>query len=80
MLASGNIVSQRAVQVGDVFAQQVLPYFDQYALSHRIWSPDGRSVALPVMDADGTPGIDIIPAEGGAPTRVAAGVAAAWGP
>jgi TolB protein len=78
--ASGDIVSQRVVQVGDVFAQQVLPYFDQYALSHRIWSPDGRSLALPVMDEDGITGIDIIPADGGARTRVADGVAAAWEP
>lgn len=30
----------------DLFVNQFLPFFDQYALSHRIWSPDGtRGVA-----------------------------------
>ena len=78
--ATGAIPAQRAVQVGDLFAAQVLPYFDQYALSHRIWSPDSRSIALPVAAADGTTGIIVIPADGGDPTRVADGVAAAWSP
>ena len=69
-----------AVQVGDLFAAQVLPYFDQYALSHRFWSPDSRSIALPLADADGTVGIVSIPADGRATTRVADGVAASWSP
>ena len=40
---SGAIVSQRTVRLSDAFIQQVLPYFDQYALSHRLWSPDGAA-------------------------------------
>ena len=63
-----------------MFAAQVLPYFDQYALSHRFWSPDGRSIALPLAADDGTAGIVVIPADGGATTRIADGVAAAWSP
>lgn len=78
--ATGAVVSQRLVHVGELFAAQVLPYFDQYAASHRMWSPDGRSVALPLVDPDGTPAIVVIPADGGATSRVADGVAAAWGP
>ena len=42
--ASGTTRGARAVQVGEVFASQVLPYFDQYALSHRFWSADSRYV------------------------------------
>ena len=30
-------------------------YFDQYALSHRLWAPDSSSFLLPVVDADGAP-------------------------
>jgi TolB protein len=32
-----------------LFAGQFLPFFDQYAHSHRLWSPDGESVVLPIM-------------------------------
>ena len=70
----------RPIQAGAVFAAHILPYFDQYALSHRFWSSDSRSVALPVAAEDGTEGIVVFPADGGAATRVADGVAAAWGP
>ncbi|MFL5713597.1 MAG: hypothetical protein ACJ769_02935 [Chloroflexota bacterium] len=77
---SGATRGARAVQVGEVFAAQVLPYFDQYALSHRFWSPDGRTIALPVTAADGTTGIVVIPTDGSTTTRVGDGVAAAWSP
>lgn len=33
-----------------MFARQFLPFFDQYALSHRLWSPDSKALVLPVMD------------------------------
>ena len=78
--ASGATRGARAVQVGDLFAAQVLPYFDQYALSHRFWSPDSRSIALPLAAADGTVSIVRIPADGSATTRVTDGVAASWSP
>jgi len=77
---SGAILSKRGIRLADLFAAQQLPYFDQYALSHRIWSPDSRSIALPVDDADGTSGIEIFPSDGSDTTRVADGVAAAWSP
>ena len=32
------------------FLTQFLPYFDQYALSHRIWSPDSESLVLPMIE------------------------------
>jgi TolB protein len=79
-VASGTIRSQRSVQVGDDFAQQQLPFFDQYALSHRIWSADSRLVALPLADADGTTRIAVIAADGSAAAPVADGIAAAWSP
>ena len=44
---NGAIRTQQVVQLADAFAAQVLPYFDQYALSHRLWAPDGSALALP---------------------------------
>jgi TolB protein len=78
--ASGTTRGARAIQVGEVFASQVLPYFDQYALSHRFWSPDSQTIALPITADDGTAGIVAVPTDGGPATRIADGVAAAWSP
>lgn len=36
----------------DLFVQQFLPFFDQYALSHRLWSPDSAALVLPILDDD----------------------------
>jgi TolB protein len=76
----GSIVARQVVRVSDVFASQLLPYFDQYALSHRIWSPDSGAIALPVVAADGSNEIDVIATDGSAARRVAAGVLAFWSP
>jgi TolB protein len=56
---------------------QFLPFFDQYALSHRIWSPDGSSLVLPVVEEDGEV-ILVVPIEGGRPFRLAEGEIAFW--
>ena len=77
---SGAIRSQRAVRVSDTFAQLLLPYFDQYALSHRLWSADGRSLVLPLTTDDGTGQIVVIPADGSDSDLVADGVTGTWSP
>jgi len=79
-VASGAIRSERQVQLSDVFVNQLLPFFDQYALSHRIWSPDSASIALPLVAADGVSQIFIIRADGSDFRRVADGTAAFWSP
>lgn len=33
-----------------LFTGQFLPFFDQYARSHRLWSPDSREIVLPVVE------------------------------
>jgi TolB protein len=38
----------------DVFINQFLPFFDQYAKSHRIWSPGSDALVLPMMRANAT--------------------------
>ncbi|HTC85378.1 MAG TPA: hypothetical protein VK656_01650, partial [Candidatus Acidoferrum sp.] len=54
-VATGSIRSQRVVGLGDHFVGQLLPYFDQYDLSHRFWSADSAALLLPLVAADGSP-------------------------
>ena len=71
--ADGTIRSERSIRLADVFTNQVLPYFDQYALSHRVWSADGKSIALPVVGTDGSSEIRVYSADGSTDTKVAVG-------
>lgn len=63
--------------------------FDQYALSHRIWSPDSRALVFAgVMLKEGQaqaaamppPSVWVLPVDGGAPRSVADGSIAFWSP
>jgi TolB protein len=38
-----------------LFVAQYLPFFDQYARSHRLWSPDSEALVFPALDDDGVP-------------------------
>lgn len=53
-VAGGRVRSQPVVQPGPAFVEQLFPFFDQYALSHRMWAPDGTSLLMPEVDPDGT--------------------------
>jgi TolB protein len=79
-VATGAIRSQTLVRLGDVFVTQLLPFFDQYALSHRLWAPDSASIALPLIDGDGETGLVVLRADGSDARRLAAGVAGFWSP
>ena len=46
-----------------LFANQFLPFFDQYALSHRVWSPDSAALVLPLQSPDG-PKVVVVPLSG----------------
>lgn len=37
----------------DAFLGQFLPFFDQYGLSHRIWSPGSDALVVPMLGRDG---------------------------
>ena len=59
------------------FLFQFLPFFDQYALSHRIWSPASDAVVLPaIIDEEST--ILVVPAGGGEPTSIGTGQMPFW--
>lgn len=46
-----------------LFFGQFLPFFDQYALSHRVWSPDSTALVLPMLTEGGSK-IVVVPLEG----------------
>jgi TolB protein len=77
---SGAIRSHWSFAVSGVFVDQLLPYFDQYALSHRLWSPDGASITIPVVGDDGTDQVMVVQADGAGARKVADGVAGFWSP
>lgn len=57
----------------------IIPFFDQYARSLRVWSPDSRSLVYAVEDSSDTYGIYVLDIEAGdQPRRIADGVTAGW--
>ncbi len=46
-----------------LFIDQFLPFFDQYALSHSVWSPDSTALVLP-MSSEGGSKIVVVPLTG----------------
>ena len=61
-----------------LFVNQFLPFFDQYAHSHRIWSPDSQAIVLPVTARNGTGQIAIVPRDGSRASIIADGAMAFW--
>jgi TolB protein len=60
-----------------VFITQFLPYFDQYALSHRIWSPDSLAIVLPVVNGRNSQ-VTVIPINGDPSRPIAEGNMPFW--
>jgi hypothetical protein len=79
-VASGSVRSKRDVRVSERFALQLLPYFDQYALSHRFWSPDSASFMLPLVSDDDVVGIVLLSPDGSAERRVVDGEMGSFSP
>jgi TolB protein len=77
---TADVRSERDLRVSELFAFQVLPYFDQYALSHRFWAPDSSAMVLPLAEEDGLDRVVVIPADGGDPHQVATGWVGFWSP
>jgi TolB protein len=68
-------------QPTSIYLTQFLPFFDQYALSHRIWSPDAAALVLPIAgDAPADDTIYVVPTHEGRPYAVAKGTVAFWSP
>jgi TolB protein len=61
----------------DIFVNSFLPFFDQYALSHRLWSPAGDALVLP-MSEEGESRIFVVPISGDAPISLSRGEIGFW--
>ena len=59
------------------YLTQFLPYFDQYALSHQVWSPDSSAIVLPVRHNDSS-SIMVVSIEGRRAYELAEGDIAFW--
>jgi len=60
-----------------LFTAQYLPFFDQYARSHRLWSPDSDALVLPALDDDGTVQLVVFDVDGDV-TALGPGDMPAW--
>lgn len=57
----------------------LLTYFDQFAQSHRVWSPDSRHLIYSELSADGTPLIMLLDTESNVvPLSIAEGYFGVW--
>ena len=79
-VASGAVRSDRVIRLTSHFINEFLPYFDQYALSHRVWSPDSRSLLLPLVDAAGRDRLTGLPADASEATHPYDGDIGFWSP
>ena len=78
-VASGAVLSQPVVHPGQLFIDQLLNYFDQYALSHRLWAPDSSSFLFPEVDQAGTTTIALMHPNGDPPGMID-GAIGFWSP
>jgi TolB protein len=77
-VASGQQQPLLSLRPSPIFLSQFIPFFDQYALSHRLWSPASDALVLPMMDGNGNSAIHVVSVESGEATRVAEGTMAFW--
>lgn len=76
---SGRSTQLLTFRPTQIYLTQFLPFFDQYALSHRVWSPDGTELVLPIGgDPPAGDGIYVVPVTGGNARRVPGGDIAFW--
>ncbi|MEX1045895.1 MAG: hypothetical protein WD757_05400 [Actinomycetota bacterium] len=69
------------ILLSPAYFQGYVPFFDQYAQSMTLWSPDGAAFAYPGRNEAGDQGIWIQQARKGVdPVRIAAGEVVAWSP
>ena len=78
-VASGKVRSDVEVAPAQLFVDQLLTYFDQYALSHQLWAPDGSSFLMPVVDPDGVTRVAVVDPDRGR-TVALDGLIGFWSP
>jgi TolB protein len=76
---SGKTLSQPIIQPGERFVSALLAYFDQYALSHRLWAPDSSALLMPEVGEDGRTRVTVRHPDGSDPVTLE-GEIAFWSP
>ena len=66
-VATGRTRSDPVIAPASRYVNQVLSYFDQYALSHRMWAPDSSSLLVPEVSETGATRTDVFYPDGGDP-------------
>lgn len=64
-----------------LFVNQFLPFFDQYALSHRIWSPASDALVVPMVkrhQGQSNVQLCVVPINGRSAEPIAEGMMATW--
>ena len=69
-VASGTTLSQPIIRPAERFVGSLLAYFDQYALSHRLWAPDSSSILIPEVDETGTTHVLVRYVDGSDPVQL----------
>ena len=69
-VATGKVRSQPIVRPSPTFVNGILAYFDQYALSHRLWAPDSSSILLPEVDDGGVGTLTVLYPDGDPPLGI----------
>ena len=77
-VSSGSQRLLTTFQPGRLFLEQFLPYFDQYAFSHRLWSPASDALLLPLTESDGTERVYLVPTGGQSPRPLVEGTIGFW--
>lgn len=78
-VATGEVRSDTIIQPGRLYVDQFLTFFDQYALSHHVWAPDGTSFLMPIVDENGLTSVGAFFPDG-APAVLLTGQMGFWTP
>ena len=78
-VATGQVRSDPIIHPASDFVNGIIEYFDQYALSHRMWAPDGQSLLMPEVDENGSTHLVVRYVDGRAPIMLE-GAIGFWSP
>ncbi|HSL77076.1 MAG TPA: hypothetical protein VK867_09035 [Candidatus Limnocylindrales bacterium] len=78
-VASGATLSQPVIRPTERFVTALIAYFDQYALSHQLWAPDGSALLMPEIGDDGVSHVAVRHPDGSEPITLD-GEIAFWSP
>ncbi len=77
-VSTGETTYLTSIRPTIMFINQFVPFFEQYALSHNVWSGDSQAIALPTRDEEGVSNIAVIYIEDGSLDVIAEGSAPFW--